>query len=452
MFKKQTLIALAITIIVIGSISFGAVMYVENKTYKNYLQAQYQMNLYNLLENIKNVQVGLSKATVSQSDGQRAVLFDSISRKAEEAKGHLHNLPISSESISQTSKFLSQVSDYTYTLIKDMNSGSDLNDNVEKTVEELKNYSSYLTLQLQALENEIINERFNWEQIREKGVQSTENEVKDGLDIKFQNISKEMQDYPNLIYDGPFSDKSLNIKPKVLSQKEVSSDMALESAIKYLGAKNIKNIKVTGEVKSDTLPAYSITAEMKSGKDAKVNMDVSKNGANIIYMLNHREIKNDTIGMKEAIKKGNEYLKDKGYPKMIPLYSLKYGNTAIINYAYVKDNIVVYPDQVKLKIALDNGEIVGVEANTYLNHHSENREIKPATIDYKKYQKEISKVLDVKNIRLALIPADSMKEVLCYEYVAEKNGEQYIIYINANTGKEEDILKIIETSNGELTM
>lgn len=452
MFKKQTLIALAITIIVIGSVSFGAVMYMENKTYKNYLQAQYQMNLYNLLENIKNVQVGLSKATISQSDSQRVILFNDISRKAEEAKNHLHNLPISSESISQTSKFLSQVSDYTYTLVKQVDSGKNLNEHTQKTVEELKNYSSYLTLQLQALENEIINERFNWEQIRDRGVQSTENEVKDGLDIKFQNISKEMQDYPALIYDGPFSDKSLNIKPKVLSQKEVSSDMALESAIKYLGAKNIKDIKVTGEVKNDVLPAYSITAQMKNGKDAKVNMDISKNGGNLIYMLNHREIKNDSIGMKEAIKKGDAYLKEKGYPKMIPLYSLKYGNIGIINYVYVENNVIIYSDQLKLKVALDNGEVIGVEANTYLNHHSENREIKPATIDYKKYQKEISKVLDVKNIRLALIPVDSMKEVLCYEYVAERNGEQYIIYINANTGREENILKIIETPNGELTM
>lgn len=449
MFKRQTLIALAVIIVVIGSISFGAVMYSENKTYKNYLQAQYEMNLYNLIENVKNMQVSLSKATVSYSDNQRLMLFDKISRQAEGAKSDLHNLPLSHESIGETSKFLSQVSDYAYTLVK--NDSKNIKDQ-EKTIEELKSYSSYLTLQLQALEREIGEGNFNWDQIRRQGTDSVQNGPKDGLDIKFQNISNEMQDYPKLIYDGPFSDKALSIKPKILSEAVVTKDKALENAKKVLGENNIKSIKVTGEVKSDIIPSYSITAQLKGSKDSKVNIDISKNGGKVVYLLNHREVKEEKISIKDAINKGKEYINTNGYPKMIPLYALKYDNTAVINYVYVKDNVVIYSDQVKLKVALDNGEIVGVESATYLKDHSDERDIPKPKIDHIKHKNQISEKLDVKNIRLALIPVDGVREELCYEYVAEKNGEKYIIYINAINGEEEDILKVLETPNGELTM
>lgn len=451
MFKKHIFVTLLIAIVIIGSISFGAAMYSENKVYKNYLKAQYQMNVYNLLENVKGMQVSLSKATIAEDPGQRAMLFEEISRQAETAKNDLHNLPINHQSIAQTSKFLTQVGDYTYTLIKNEDKSEVHNKKTQKTVEELKNYSAYLTLQLQALEDEMTNEKFNWDEIRKSGVENEPSTAKDDFNIKFENISNEMQNYPKLIYDGPFSDKALSIKPKVLSEKEVSKEEALNSAKKYIGENKIKNIKVTEEVKGD-IPGYSIKANLIGEKDSYVSIDISKNGGKLIYMLNNREISGQKLTMKEAIDKGKEYINKNGYPKMIPLYSLKYDNVAVINYVYVKDNIIIYPDQIKIKVALDTGEIIGVDGRTYLKDHTDSRKIDPPTINYKKYKENLSKEVKVENIRLTLIPVDSTREVLCYEYVVDKQGEKYMVYINSKTGEEENILKVLETSNGELTM
>ncbi|WDC84996.1 hypothetical protein PL321_05505 [Caloramator sp. mosi_1] len=47
---------------------------------------------------------------------------------------------------------------------------------------------------------------------------------------------------------------------------------------------------------------------------------------------------------------------------------------------------------------------------------------------------------------------ESLKEVLCYEFFGEYNGEKFFIYINAQDGTEERILKLIDTPNGELTI
>jgi len=56
---------------------------------------------------------------------------------------------------------------------------------------------------------------------------------------------------------------------------------------------------------------------------------------------------------------------------MVDTYYLKEDNTAIINYAYKQGDVVVYPDLIKVKIALDNGEVIGFESKGYLSNHTE---------------------------------------------------------------------------------
>ncbi len=58
---------------------------------------------------------------------------------------------------------------------------------------------------------------------------------------------------------------------------------------------------------------------------------------------------------------------------MEPNYYLRYDGTVLFNFVYKEQNITIYPDLVKVKVALDNGEIVGFDASTYyLNHHNRN--------------------------------------------------------------------------------
>ena len=62
------------------------------------------------------------------------------------------------------------------------------------------------------------------------------------------------------------------------------------------------------------------------------------------------------------------------------------------------------------------------------------------------------KNLDIKSERLAVIPTEWESEILCYEFKGTINDTDYLVYINAETGEEEDILLIVDTPNGILTM
>lgn len=43
---------------------------------------------------------------------------------------------------------------------------------------------------------------------------------------QFNNMQKQVMQYPALIYDGPFSDNTLKITPKVNSEKNISESQA----------------------------------------------------------------------------------------------------------------------------------------------------------------------------------------------------------------------------------
>ena len=49
--------------------------------------------------------------------------------------------------------------------------------------------------------------------------------------------------------------------------------------------------------------------------------------------------------------------------------------------------------------------------------------------------------------RLCLIPTEA-GEKLCYEFQGDYGGHTYLAYINAATGRQEELLKVVEGASG----
>src|SRR5699024_11355544 len=104
---------------------------------------------------------------------------------------------------------------------------------------------------------------------------------------------------------------------------------------------------------------------------------------------------------------------------------------------------------IKVKVALDTGEIIGFDASAYYMNHKE-RDIEPAKLTKEEAREYVKVDFDIDSVRLAIIPKGK-DEKLCYEFKGKYNGSDFIIYINALDGKEENILQIIKDKNGTLT-
>lgn len=451
MFNKRSFLAIIVSIIIVFTTTFGMLMYLDRRDYRIFLGNQYQKSLYEIVTNVESLQVSLSKIPVTTSEKQGIILFSEIWRQASAAQDRLNSLPISHEALSQTSKFLSQIGDFSHTLLKRSGSNQKLSDQELKTLEKLTDYAGYLNVRLHELEQEVSEGKIDWTEIKIKGKNLFAQKLQNPVDVKFSNISKELQQYPTLIYDGPFSENVLNIKPKILSEKKVSQEEAKKVIYEIIGKDKINSIDIYSKKQGGKIPVYPFKVNLKGRKNGDIDVDISQNGGKVVYFLDDRDVKTSKLNMKQAIEKGNKFLDKMGYKNMLPSYTLKYDNIALINYVYVQDKVVIYPDQIKLKIALDNGDIVGIEAQHFLVAHTE-RKIQQPKITLQEAKSKLSKNLNLKNARLAIIPMDSLKEVMCYEFYGEHNGEKFIVYINAMDGTEERILKILETPNGELTM
>ena len=93
---------------------------------------------------------------------------------------------------------------------------------------------------------------------------------------------------------------------------------------------------------------------------------------------------------------------------------------------------------------------MGMETMGYLNNHTI-RDIPEIRITKEEAKENLNKNLELTSEDLAIIPTEWKTEILCYEFKGKINDIDFLVYINAKTGKEENILVIIDTPNGILT-
>ena len=53
---------------------------------------------------------------------------------------------------------------------------------------------------------------------------------------------------------------------------------------------------------------------------------------------------------------------------------------------------------------------------------------------------------------LAIIPTEYQTEIFCWEFKGKVEDREFLVYINVDTGNEEDVLIILDTPNGTLTV
>ncbi|MBX4266163.1 germination protein YpeB [Clostridium estertheticum] len=454
MSKKRILYTSIVTLIVVFSTTFAILMFLERLDYRNYLQAEYSKNMYELVDSVQNIRVNLGKSAIVGSPEQSIIVFEEVFRYSATANDKLHSLPIDQAVAGDTSKFLTQVGDFCYTLAQSSSQGKELTDKQYEVIDKLETQSYTLQEQLNGVLSEINEGKVKWGEIRKKSSGVIAKTGENLVSQRFTGIQKQIVQYPALIYDGPFSDNVVQIKPKVLAEKEVSEKKAVEVINNMFGKDKIEKIEYKQQVGKTNIPTYTFYISFKGRDkgDAKTVIEISKNGGKVVYLLDNRTIGKATLNIQKAIEGGSKFLSKIGYKNMESTYTLNYGNTAVVAYVYKQGDVAIYPDQVKLKIALDDGSIIGIESEKFLVSHVERREIITPKITEAKAREKVSRRLKINKISLAIIPTETNKEVLCYEFLGSYKGKDFIVYINASTGYEQRIIEIIDTPNGKLTI
>jgi spore germination protein len=430
---------------------FGYNTYTEKKQYQTFLQNNYQRSFRELVTNVENIKLLLEKAEVSASPLQSNSLMSQTWMQSYSAAENLGQLPITHVALSKTEKYLNQVSDYSYSLSRTNAQNKNISDKEMDQVSKLRNYAGELLGQLHDMEEDVAQGKIQFGEMRKQGRLVLRRASKSAVEVKFGNMEDKFNNYPSMIYDGPFSDNVIEGKPKALEGEDINLEKAKEKAKKFVGADKAGSITETssGKGKIHTFGLEVIPAD--NDRDKAISIDITKKGGLPLWMLNPREIPEKKLTDQQASDKAQKFLKEQGFGELTETYFLKNDNTTTITYiGTTKEGILIYPDLLKVKVALDNGEIVGFDAYQYIMSHRK-RDIPKPKLTEGEARKKVSQRLKIERVKLAIIPLPGDKEQLCYEFKGKYNQSDYFVYINADTGYEENILKIIKDDDGTLT-
>ena len=446
--KKKIIVGIIIIALIAAIGILGYFLYKKDSEVKLASRNLYDSNFYELVNYVQNVETYLAKSTISTSNTHSAETLTYLWREANLAQTYLAGLPVQSQELENTEKFLNQVSDYSYTLSRKNIKGEDLNDEDIKNLEDLHKYSTELKNVLNQLAADLESGSITWKDLTKNGKEEFAQAVSSNLDV-FSSLEEDFHEYSGLIYDGAFSEHLTKTEPKGLSGDEISEEDAKNKIKKIYGEENIKEISSLGVNENSELTSYNFS--VKTNNEKNISIAISKIGGHIVYSNCDRDVSEEKINYDEANQKGKDFLNEQGFNNMKETYYLNENGIVTINYAYLQNDVVIYPDLIKVKVALDNGEILGIETKGYLNNHID-RSISKNLISKEEAKKELNKNLNIQSEGLAIIPTEFQTEILCYEFKGKVEETEFLVYINAENGEEEDILIIYNTPNGVLTM
>lgn len=443
----------SIVIVVIAAVAlWGVYQYRQWAVTRQELDNQYNRAFIDMVGYVDNVEVLLIKSLIASTPTKTAATLQEAWRQANLAQTNLGQLPISQPVLANTSKFLTQVGDLAYALNNQNLTGKQLSEEQYGTIEKLHGYAVNLGKSLNDFEAQITGGRLKWESIAKRGpalFQKTSSELPGQ---QFENIDKTFQEYPTLIYDGPFSDHMVTAQPRGVTGEQFNQEQAKQSVISFFGPERVESVDFTGNVDTDPIKTYGFSVKLKDAPDDQTALiSVTQKGRHPFWMIYNRPVNEKKVDIEAAKEAGRKFLESRGFPNMADTYYLAEDNTATINYAYQQQNVTIYPDLIKLKIALDNGEVIGFEGKGYLSAHTE-REIETPKISMEEARQMINQRVEILSSGLAIIPTDYKTEIFTYEFKGKLNNQDFLVYINAMTGMEENILMIINTPNGTLTM
>lgn len=432
-------VAIITTLIVLACINMK-----KSENAKLKLNYVYLRNVDQLATSTDNIKNTLSKGIYCGTPEQLAIISSKLWNDASNAKQALASLPLKGTQTDNMNRFLSQVGNYSVSVSKKATDGEVLTLDEYVKLAQLYDYSEVLSKQMWDLEKKAQSGLITFEET--KSLLSDEKTAQPpNITEGFKSFEDGIDKYPTLIYDGPFSDHILDREPEMLKNiKTVDLSQAHKTASEFTGvsADKLKN----RNDEAGKMPSYCFD----DGKNTYIA--VTKAGGYVSYMMKTRRVDTSKITINDALSTGTAFLLNKGYENIVTTYYETVDNICTINCAYLDGDVTVYTDLIKISVAMDNGEILGFDGRGYIvNHH--NRTMPDPIISAQQAQKSLSPLLTVEKTKLAIIPTSGENEVLTYEFLcSSRKGQKVLVYVNAKTNAEEQILILFESPESVLTM
>ncbi len=440
MKKVYKIIAAAAAGVLIVALTVTTILFHSQKeSLRNQLAAFYNKSFEQLMTDVTSLEAKLYKFKASYGVNQYTMLLMDVWRQTGDTESSLAALPVSFSGTSTLTQFVNRTGDYCHYLADKLARGETLSQDDFNQIQQLASSCGEVYDELNTL----------WS----SGYPDDNGFAEDvflASDEQAGNLDFTNQQFPRLVYDGPFSESTENKQPEGLGGFEVTREQAAQTAAQFLGL-DASALADAGEL-NGVVPSYGFTGS-QNGKDFEIY--ISKQGAQVLWYMVSSDGGISAIPTDEKYNElasaAQQYLIDKGYGPSASSYAQFYNGMAVINLAPMQDNTVLYPDLIKVWVDIPTATVMGIDAKNYLMSHKA-RTLAPPAVTQEQAQQMLTSGIEMQSVRLALIPMDTNEEKVCWEFTGKMDGQDYIVYINAQTGVQEDIFMIQHTNNGTLVM
>lgn len=256
-------------------------------------------------------------------------------------------------------------------------------------------------------------------------------------DSSFQHVSKQLTSYNETDF------------PLTASESDYEKKRDLEH---LMGEKITKNQAVAQFQTVFPLIAESTLTVTKSKDDAPYPFyhiqfvrgarigyaDITENSGKILSFLMERPVRKEVRSHEEIVASAKKFMETAGYTDVTLTESRENHEAWHFVFTRVVDQALVYPDSIQVKVAKDNGEVLGMNAMEYIQHET----LPNQAVVEPEWKTFFADTVSVEEIKEIYTDNDALQLRRCFEVIVrmkEKQGNTFRVVLDTET---HDIIKV----------
>lgn len=400
------------SLLAVGVIIMGVFLYTSKQNelaLENDLRAQYTNRMTEASEKLSELQKSVQSATVFKDPAAQAEPLEDIWRLSSEIKSDISSLPLQQDFSNEWMNYLGRLGDYAK--LKSQGKVPEekwltVTTNVAANLDEFSNEWQNASTELLAKQ-----QSFSEWQKEIKAAQPSEQWTKMSTTVKGYSES----DFPLTASESDNQKKKdlTSIKDKPVSEQQIVKKMK-EMFPKFKNAKIVTSSSKPGA----SYPFYHISFNegIRTGYT-----DYTEKGGHLLSMLIERPIGKDRITQEQMKEKAVKAVKSFGFEDVVLVETRE--NHLVWHVVFVREDPVnkarIYADAIQLKLAKDDGEILGVNTMEYIQKETLPKQ-KLVPVNWKEY---FTDQVTIESEVLAYTENELLQQRLCYEIMVLKESK-----------------------------
>ncbi|MFB1080805.1 germination protein YpeB [Jeotgalibacillus sp. JSM ZJ347] len=434
-WKKTILIILFL--LAFSAAAFAAYQKGQANALQNHMENQYQRAFHEMTFQMDLLHDEIGSTLAMNGGRTLSPALTEVWRLTSMIHSDIGQLPLGILPFSEMEKFLMKIGEFSYrTSVRDLSS-EPLTDDEYSKLEQLYSQSAEIQNELRNIQQRILDENLSWLDLED--LMATGDAKAQPIVDGFAKVDGTVKGYASETF-APTEQETASQRRKQLqhlSGDTIDKNDALKIAESFTG-KKLNDANVSQSLDGSSYPFMTVT-----DPESSFSMDLSLKGGYPLYMIKDREITSTSLSLNQASAEAEKFLKRNNLNDLKLDKGQQTDHSASFTFSkYLQDDDVwVLDDSIYLKVALDNGEILGFTGYDYWAGYGE-IDLPEAKLTEEEALALLHSEFENAETRMTLIRNELDEHVICYEFTGVTNDETFRIYINALNGQEEKVEKL----------